>query len=294
MTARLCAMRALETHPRISVVTPSLNQGEFLEATLCSVISQQYPALEYIVVDGGSTDGSVGIIERYEADITHWISEPDRGHADALNKGFARTTGEIMCWINSSDLHYPWTLATVAEIFTQFPQVEWISGTGSMFDEDGRLRVVVSSPGVNLYDILAGDYRGIQQESVFWRRSLWERAGGRLDESLTYAADLDLWLRFFRHAQLYQVGTLLGGFRVHEDRLGKAGGDMYARQAEDLQARFVADWDRRTLARARLVRLIGGGWRKRIAGKLGRVGVLPWYKHPGMWFDFDRSEWVLR
>lgn len=177
MTARLCAMRALETHPRISVVTPSLNQGEFLEATLCSVISQQYPALEYIVVDGGSTDGSVGIIERYEADITHWISEPDRGHADALNKGFARTTGEIMCWINSSDLHYPWTLATVAEIFTQFPQVEWISGTGSMFDEDGRLRVVVSSPGVNLYDILAGDYRGIQQESVFWRRSLWERAG---------------------------------------------------------------------------------------------------------------------
>ncbi len=293
VAAKMCRMQS-RSHPRISVVTPSLNQGEFLETTLRSVITQHYPEMEYVVVDGGSTDGSVDIIERFAADISYWVSEPDRGHADALNKGFARTTGEIMCWINSSDLYYPWTFATVAEIFTQFPQVEWITGTGSMFDEDGRLRVVVSPLGVNIFDILAGDYRGIQQESVFWRRSLWERAGGRLDQTLTYAADLDLWLRFFRHARLYQVDTLLGGFRVHEDRLGKVGDDMYARQAGELHSRFVASADRRALTRARLVRLIGGGWRKRITERLGRVGVLPWYTHPRLVFDFDRMEWTLR
>jgi len=287
-------MRTRRAHPPISVVTPSLNQAEFLEATLRSVITQRYPELEYVVIDGGSTDGSIGIIERHEADLHYWVSEPDRGHAHALNKGFARTSGEIMCWINSSDLYYPWTFATVAEIFTRFSQIDWITGTGSMFDVGGQLRFVASSSGVNVLDILAGDYRSIQQESVFWRRSLWDRVGGRLDESLTYAADLDLWLRFFRHASLYHVETLLGGFRVHEDRLGKAGGDMYAREAEELHARFVTGWDRRALSRARLIRLIGGGKRRLIAEGLGRAGVLPWYKHPRLAFDFDRMTWVLR
>ena len=202
-------VKTLQDHPRISVVTPSFNQGEFLEATLRSVITQGYPELEYVVIDGGSTDDSVGIIERYEADLAYWVSEPDQGHAHALNKGFARTTGEIMCWINSSDMYYPWTLETVAEIFSQLPQVDWIMGTSSMFDVSGRPRVVASASGVNVYDVLAGHYRCIQQESVFWRRSLWERAGGRLDQSLTCAADLDLWLRFFRLAPLYHVETLL-------------------------------------------------------------------------------------
>jgi len=276
------------------VVTPSLNQGEFLEATLRSVITQRYPALEYVVIDGGSTDDSVSVIERHQADLAYWVSEPDRGHADALNKGFAKTSGEIMCWINSSDLHYPWTLATVAEVFTQFPEIDWLTGTGSLFDTDGRLRFVVSTRGPNVFDVLAGDYRGIQQESVFWRRSLWDRAGGRLDESLAYAADLDLWLRFFRHARLYHVETLLGGFRVHENRLGKAGGDMYARQAEEIHAHFVTGWDGRSLARARVIRMMGSRRGKRIAEGLGRVGILPWYKHPSLAFDFGPMAWVLR
>jgi len=285
-------VNVLKAHPRISVVTPSFNQGEFLEETLRSVITQRYPELEYVVIDGGSTDDSVSIIERHEADLACWVSEPDRGHADALNKGFAKTTGEIMCWINSSDMYYPWTFATVAEVFSQLPQVEWITGTGSMFDVHGRLRVITSAPGVNVFDILAGDCRRIQQESVFWRRSLWERAGARIDQTLTYAADLDLWLRFFRHARLHHVETMLGGFRVHGDRLGKD--DLYGREAEELHSRFVSSWDRRSLTRARLIRLIGSGKRKVIAQGLGRVGVLPWYKHPRVAFDFDRMAWTLR
>jgi len=280
--------------PRISVVTPSYNQGEFLEATLRSVLSQGYPDLEYVVIDGGSTDESVSIIERHEADFAYWVSEPDEGHAHALNKGFARATGDIMGWINSSDMYYPWTLETVAEVFTQLPQVDWIMGRSSIFDARGRLRVVASTSGVNVYDILAGDYRGIQQESVFWRRGLWERAGGGLDQTLTYAADLDLWLRFFELAPLYHVETLLGGFRVHDERLGKAGDDLYGREAKELHARFVSRHDRRSLARARLIQLVGTGRRRMVAEGLGKLGILAWYRHHHVVFDFDQMVWALR
>jgi glycosyltransferase involved in cell wall biosynthesis len=281
--------------PRISVVTPSFNQGDFIEATLQSVTGQGYPNLEYVVIDGGSTDGSVDIIRGHEADLAYWVSEPDEGHAHAINKGFARTTGEIMCWINSSDMYYPWTLATIAEIFTQLPEVEWITGMGSMFDVRGGPRAVSSASGTfNVYDVLAGDYRWIQQESVFWRRSLWEQAGGRLDQRLPRTADFDLWLRFFRLAPFHHVQTVLGGFRVHGDRLGDSGDGQYGRDAARLHADFVAGYDRRSLARARLVRALGSGRTKFLGDLLCKAGVLPWYRHPRVVFDFDRQSWHAR
>ena len=285
---------AVENHPRISVVTPSYNQDEFLEATLRSVIAQDYPSLEYVVIDGGSTDTSADIIRRYEADLAYWVSEPDQGHAHALNKGFARTTGEIMCWINSSDMYYPWTFETVAQVFSQLPQVGWIAGFGSIFDLDGVPRSVGSPPHVNIYDVLAGDYRQIQQESVFWRRSLWERAGGRLDEGLKCAADFDLWLRFFRLAPLYGVGTLLGGYRVHDDPLSQAETGLYEREIRQITARFIAEQDRKSLARARLIRLAGTGKRRIVTEALSRLGILPWYSHPRVLFDFDCMAWTIR
>lgn len=291
-------VHAVVNQPRISIVTPSYNQGEYLEATLRSVTSQGYPNLEYVVIDGASTDGSVDIIKRFAPDLSYWVSEPDLGHAHALNKGFAHTSGEIMCWINSSDLHYPWTLATVAEIFSQLPQVEWITGVPSQFDVEGRLRVVDTSsslkPSINLYDVLAGDYRWIQQESVFWRRTLWERAGGQLDEGLRGAADFDLWLRFFRLATLYNVGTLLGGFRVHDDRLGETADERYEIEVREVYERFVSQADPRSLARARLVRLARPRRLKSLADFVARAGLLPWYRHPRLVFDFRRMEWKLQ
>ena len=280
--------------PRISVVTPSYNQAQFLEATLTSVLGQGYPNLEYIVIDGSSTDGSADIIRRHEADLTYWVSEPDEGHAHALNKGFAHTSGDIMCWINSSDMYYPWTLATVAEIFSQLPQVEWLTGVGSQFDPQGRPRVVSVAPGMNIYDVLAGDYRWIQQESVFWRRSLWERAGGGLDESLRCAGDFDLWLRFFRCTPLYRAATLLAGFRVHDDRLGETADGQYEREATAVQARFVADSERRLRARGMLIRALRPHGIRDIADSLGKTPVLPWYKHPRVLYDFSRGAWTLR
>lgn len=283
-----------EKLPLISVVTPSFNQGEFLEATIRSVLDQRYPNLEYVVIDGGSTDASLAIIQRHETDLAYWVSERDRGHADALNKGFAKTNGEIMCWINSSDLYYPWTFATVAEVFAQLPSVEWIMGVPSIFDVESKPRAVGGGLRVNFYDILAGDYRWIQQESVFWRRSLWDRAGGRLNDALRCAADFELWLRFFRLAPLYVVDTVLGGFRVHGDRLAHAGNGQYEREAKDAHACFVASYDRCSLRRARLIRLIGPGNRRIIGEWLHKRGLLPWYVHPRVVFDHDRMEWSLR
>lgn len=280
--------------PRISVVTPSFNQCAFIETTLQSVITQGYPELEYVVVDGGSTDGSVRLIEQHAGEFAWWVSEPDEGHAQALNKGFARTTGEIMCWINSSDVYYPWTLQTVARVFSDLPDVQWISGLPTQFDTQGGPRSVSGGPGFNTYDFLAGDYRWIQQESVFWRRSLWEKAGGRLDETLKTAADFDLWLRFLRLAPLCRVQTILAGFRVHEDRLGEAGDGLYERETAELFSRFAATFDRRSLRRARLVGLLGGGRRRVIGEALHKVGAWPWYKHPRIEYDFARESWVRR
>jgi glycosyltransferase involved in cell wall biosynthesis len=280
--------------PRISVVTPSFNQHDFVEATLRSVVDQAYPNLEYVVVDGGSTDGSVDVIRRYEERLSSWVSEPDNGHAHALNKGFARTTGDIMCWINSSDVHYPWTLETVSRVFTELPHVDWIMGIPSQFDAAGGPRHVSPGPGFNVYDFLAGDYRWIQQESVFWRRSLWERAGGRLDEGLRCAADFDLWLRFFRLAPLCRVQTVLAGFRVHEESLGGSGNGLYERETAELFSRFKAGFDGRMLRRARLVHAIGAGRRKVAGEALNRVGLWPWYRHPRISFDFAEGRWVLR
>jgi glycosyltransferase involved in cell wall biosynthesis len=277
----------------ISVVTPSYNQARYIEATLQSVIDQDFAGLEYVVIDGGSNDGSVEIIQRHQEQLAYWVSEPDKGHANALNKGLAETSGEILCWLNSSDMYYPWTLRTVAQIFSELPQVEWIMGLPTHFSSTGGPRSV-GGAFFNVYDVLAGNYRWIQQESVFWRRSLWERSGGRLDETLTAAADFDLWLRFFRLAPLFHVETILGGWRVHDNALGDQETGPYQREAEAVFSRFSAQFDRRFLRRAQLVRALATGNRQ-IAGRaLNRVGAWPWYEHPRVSFDFQGERWITR
>lgn len=199
---------------KISMVTPNYNGVEFLQQTLDSVLSQHYPALQYVVADGASRDGSVITIESYRHLLSDVISEPDKGHADALNKGFALCDGEVMGWINSDDTLHPHSLWVVDRIFRTFPHVEWITGRPTCMDVQGQVNYIGPVRPWSRLRFLAGDHAFIQQESTFWRRSLWEKAGGTLDLDFRVANDFDLWARFFRHANLYSVDFMLGCFRV--------------------------------------------------------------------------------
>lgn len=199
----------------ISIVTPSFNQGAYLEQTILSVLEQNYPCLEYIIIDGGSTDNTLEIIKKYEKFLTYWVSEPDKGMYDAIQKGFEKSSGEIMAWINSDDMYHKGAFSIVADIFTQIPDVEWLTGTPTMYDEYGRCIRVSMKNFYSKYEyfLLDEPVTWIQQESTFWRRSLWNRAGGRLNTLLKYAGDFELWMRFFRYAKHYSTEAIIGGYR---------------------------------------------------------------------------------
>ena len=227
--------------PKISIVTPSFNQVEFIEATIQSVLSQEYPNFEYIVIDGGSTDGSVEIIKKYEGQLHFWCSKADAGQYDAINQGLAHSTGEIMAWLNSDDMYYPWTLKTVASIMSDLPQVEWLTTlTPGFWDWHGFCTGFGSIPGYSREAFLAGNYvpygknaiGWIQQESTFWRRILWQKAGSHIRNGFKLAGDFDLWSRFFLHTDLYGTISPLGGFRSQVNQQSNRQREQYIAEAE--------------------------------------------------------------
>lgn len=203
--------------PKISIITPSFNQVAYLEDTINSVLGQQYPNLEYIIIDGGSTDGSVEIIKKYENQLAYWESTADKGMYYAIQKGFEKSTGEIMAWLNSDDMYHRKALFTVAEIFSSFQSVNWLQGTVSFFDETGRTVKIQKAKTFTRFDFYNHNYRFIQQESCFWRRSLWLKTGATLNCNLKYAGDFALWLKFFSTEKLYVTNTLIGGFRLRKN-----------------------------------------------------------------------------
>lgn len=202
---------------KISIVTPNFNGGEYLEQTILSVLSQNYPNLEYIIIDGGSTDNSLEIIKKYENHLAYWISEPDNGLYEAVQKGFEKSTGEIMAWINSDDLYHSKAFFTVDEIF-KLKGVNWLMGLPSIIDEKDRIVSVSKIKRWSKFNYYTGDFQWIQQESVFWKRSLWQSAGAKMATDIKYANDLELWLRFFRYEKLFVTSALLGGFRMRSKK----------------------------------------------------------------------------
>jgi len=201
-------------YPKISIVTPSFNQSLFIEQTILSVINQNYPNLEYIIIDGGSIDGSVDIIKKYEKYLAYWVSEKDNGLYHALQKGFEKSTGEIMGWINSDDKYHPNSFNSIAEVFSSFKELNWVTGCLTQFDEQGRTINAYPSKKWSKYDYYTFNYEWIQQESTVWRRILWTKAGNYISTKLKFASDLELWLRFFRYDKLFVADFLIGGFRL--------------------------------------------------------------------------------
>ena len=201
-------------YPRISIVTPNFNQGQFIEQTILSVLNQNYPNLEYIVIDGGSTDNSVEIIKKYEKHLTYWVSEKDKGQYHALQKGLSMATGDIITYLNSDDIFAQNTFEIVTEIFSKFPQIEWLTGLGARIDEKGRVVSVAGFERWNKYKYYTGNYKYIQQEGTFWKKSLWDKTGGYISTDYMLASDMELWNRFFKVAQLYTVNIPTGYFRL--------------------------------------------------------------------------------
>ncbi len=208
--------------PKISLVIPNLNCADFLEQTITSIVSQSYPNLELILSDGGSTDGSLDIVERYRGAFAHIISEPDTGQANAVNKGFSRATGEVMGWINSDDVLMSGGLGLVGSLFALKPKLDWVTGKLTTIDETGHVLASRRPRPISYQRLLAGDYQWVQQESTFWRRSLWDKAGGQLDERLSLAVDGELWLRFSRCAELIAVHDKIGAFRFRKGQRSEA------------------------------------------------------------------------
>ncbi len=221
--------------PKITVVTPSFNQGQYIERTLRSVLLQGYPNLEYVVIDGGSTDRSVETIRKYAPWISRWVSEADRGQSHAINKGFAGAAGEVFAWLNSDDRYTPGALAAVGRRFAGHADCQWLSGAAAhVRTDDGR---TVHCPahlagGTALLDFWRfGDYgHYVKQSSVFWRSRLWEAVGG-LSEELHLAMDHDLWLKFDEHAPMETLDDLLSVAILHDQCKSLRDGRRQAREA---------------------------------------------------------------
>lgn len=228
---------------KISIVTPVFNRVNMIGQTIESVLSQSYENVEYIIVDGGSMDGTVDAIHQYEKDLSTYlsftlISEPDNGMYDAICKGFQLATGDVMLWLNSDDMLHPGALQIMADIYAQCPEVEWLTGTPTMYNADGFCCKTFPTTYWNAERFRNGDFRWIQQESTSFRRTLWERAGGKLDLNYHLAADFELWCRFFRYAKLYSVNTILGGFRLHGNQLSIGQNDKYENEVSNICAKY--------------------------------------------------------
>jgi len=203
--------------PTVSIVTPSFNQAQFIERTIQSVLTQTYPQLEYVIQDGNSTDATKHILQRNRIQLTHVESNNDTGQANAVNCGFRRTTGEIMAWLNADDLLLPGTLPYVVDFFLNHPEVDVVYGHRICIDEHDREIGRWILPPHDDAILPWANY--VPQETLFWRRRVWEKIGGALDESYQFAMDWELLLRFQRAgAHFARLPRFLGAFRVHSNQ----------------------------------------------------------------------------
>ncbi len=205
-------MKSLE-QPLVSIITPSYNQANFLEETICSVLDQEYPNLEYIIVDGGSTDGSLEIIQKYADRLAWWVSEPDQGQTDAINKGFSQAKGEILAWLNSDDTYLPAAVAEAVGFLQAHPEIGTVYGDANLIDDEGNIIGRFPAKQTDNRRLMRG-YVHVPQQATFFRTELWRKVGP-LDPTFFFAMDYDLWVRLSQHAPLKYYSRLWANFRLH-------------------------------------------------------------------------------
>ncbi len=258
-------------YPSISIVTPTFNQGRFIERTIRSVLDQAYPSLRYAVCDGGSTDGTVETLGQLDDDYNFkWKSEPDKGQADAINKAFAMVDGEIMGWLNSDDLLMPRALLHVGSCFDQNPDIDVIYGHRILINEQDLEIGRWVTPPYHSEALTFFDY--VPQETLFWRRRIWEKTGGKLNVDFHFALDWDLLQRFREAgARIVRLPQFLGCFRVHpEQKTSAKMADLGKTEMSWLRPDFV-DNPRRRRHMTRLY--FGEQFRAQISGLLMHAGV---------------------
>ena len=268
--------------PRISIVTPSYNQGPFIEWTVRSVFLQRYPNLEYILMDGGSTDQTQSTLEPYASRFAHYVSEKDHGQADAIKRGFEHCTGEIMSYLNSDDMLAPGTLQFVARYFAEHPEVDAIYSHRVTVDDQNHVLWYWLLPRHSNWYMTRWDL--IPQETCFWRRSLFEKCGN-VDPDFHFAMDYDLFVRFMQNGKMVRVNRFLGAFRKHGE----------AKTSQLLETvgtqEIAAVWKRYGLSKSKIDELRAARFFNGVNRRGGRFAALK--RHlpgalPGVGYDYDR------
>ncbi len=254
--------------PTVSIITPSFNQARYLESTIQSVLTQDYPRIEYLIVDGGSTDGSVDIIKKYADRLAWWVSEKDKGQTDAINKGFARATGQILAWLNSDDTYEPGAVGRAVKYLIEHPEVGMVYADCNFINEDGS---VIGKFGAAQTDYrrLREGYVHIPQQTMFFRAELWKQVGP-LDPSFYFAMDYDLWTRIAaKSAMKYLAGQTWANFRMHTSGKSVAADDRCWPEMLKVHYRDGGSFFAPIVAKYYVRKMIAPVWNWRRRKKLG-------------------------
>lgn len=253
----------MSTLPLVSVITPSYNQARYLEKTIQSVLGQDYPHVEYIIVDGGSTDGSPDVIKKYADRLAWWVSERDQGQTDAINKGFNRANGEILAWLNSDDTYNPGAIGEAVKYLIENPEIAMVYADCNFIDEEGQVIGKFNSAQTDYRRLRAG-FVHIPQQTMFFRAKYWKELGP-LDPSFYFAMDYDLWTRIAAKAPLkYLAGRVWANFRIHTSSKTNIADERGWQEMLRVHYRDGGGLFSLIVAKYHLRKIIGPLWKRRI------------------------------